>query len=80
MKTRKKKKRGGPTGWCNYVAGGSIPPVPTMCFLLSLTDRETVNDKISREETKRKQKRRKEKRRKENKREEKRREEMRKEE
>ena len=24
-----RKKNGDPTGWYNYVVGGSIPPVPT---------------------------------------------------
>ena len=51
-----RKKNGDPTGWYNYVVGGSIPPVPARAV------KKTKRNKRRRGEKRREEKRRKEKR------------------
>ena len=62
-----RKKNGDPTGWYNYVVGGSIPPVPARAV------KKTKRNERRRGEKSREEKRREEKRREETRREEKRR-------
>ena len=65
-KKEDKEKKGDPTGWYNYVVGGSIPPVPTRVVIKTKKKREAkTREEKRREEQRREKKRREEKRRKE---------------
>ena len=59
---RREKKNGDPTGWYNYVVGGSIPPVPARAVKKTKRNERRRGEK-RREEKRREVKRREEKRR-----------------
>ena len=50
-----RKKNGDPTGWYNYVVGGSITPVPTRAVIKTKNKREAKRREEKRTEKKRRE-------------------------